>query len=783
MAETPEDAVEKRRQLLAQRLARRKTALHDGISSQQSTFADISFVEERLCFLDELEGPSSTYSVAAAMRVEGPLDVERMTWCLHELCRRHSVFRSCYRYDGEGYRRFEAENVIDLEVIASTRLDTDTVDYVYRQAALAFDITTGPLFRVRLIEEAEGSWVLFFAVHHLIADGQSVALLLQELSALYADDSELNAREGLGEVPPYHQYVRWACERLDGHRMEDLLEYWVNELAGVEQYLDLPFDQPVSEHGQGGIAELRFEWSSERYELIRAVALRTNTTPFVVLLTLYQLLLARMTNQWSFAVGVPVANRPIKQLERVIGAFVNSVPIPVRLNERLTFQDMLSQTRRAVIGAVDHEELPFDRLVQELRPVRRRAQNPLFQAWFVMHGRSVQDFTLPGMTIKTLKGSTDVSMTDIELRTGSAKFDCALSFEENRTGYVGLFEYPNDRFSESTIQRFVTVLDHLAESLLVDPTQSVAQLLHNTADVENQSPSVRDGSVVTANAAYEEDWPVRHELEFGPAAPIAFSQWGSSGPLCLLIHGLGHNGRVWDEVANSLMEQQLKVLAPDLLGHGASGWATDGQYSVDLWATSVVHLVKTIAFPGPIVIIGHSLGAHIAAAVYEGIRESVAGMILVDIPFDPVEPDAYSEIIPGGRRFSSTRDFEEALASTHPLADPTVVSRLAEYGSKPAPGMGVVRTDDPAIYENAPFSDPLDDLRLLRSIRAPTLVVRGALSGRLRSDTARWLVSDVLRDGTVVSVDGAGHGAHVDAPTSVASCISSFLKELLPSDD
>ena len=417
-----------------------------------------SFAQRRLWFLDRLSGPSASYNISSAVRLRGPLDRRALERALQELVRRHESLRTSF-LEEEGV----PQQAIHEEASAPLRFDdlrrsrdpeSEAAQLLDEEASAAFDLTHAPLLRARLVQLGDEDHAISLVLHHIISDGWSSAVLVRELKALYAAFSA-GQPSPLPELElQYADFSEWQSEYLQGQRLQDLLEYWRECLDASAAPLELPADRIRPKALSSGGAGSSFQLTAELSQSLRDLGRRRGATLFMVLMTAYDVLLHRLSGDRDLSVGTPVANRTRPELEGLIGFFVNTLVIRCAVDGEESFADLLNQVREKVSGALAHQELPFERLVEELSPERRRGLNPLFQVGFVLQN--------------TPRESLGDGAELMETRQSSSRFDLTLSLNDNGTLIRGNFEFKTDLFSPETIRRwtgyYCTILEAAVEN-------------------------------------------------------------------------------------------------------------------------------------------------------------------------------------------------------------------------------------------------------------------------------------------------------------------------------
>ncbi|HEX2190262.1 MAG TPA: condensation domain-containing protein, partial [Longimicrobiaceae bacterium] len=431
----------------------------------------LSFAQERLWFIDRLEPGSAVYNIPVAWRLGGALDEAALERALGEIVRRHEALRTVFaEVDGSPVQVIAPFGAFALPVE-----DLSGLNEAHREAALgrrageearrAFDLTAGPLFRAALLRLGAEEHVLLLSVHHIVSDGWSMGVLYRELSALYAA-----YREGrTSPLPPlrvqYADYAVWQRAHLRDGVLEGELAYWRERLAGAPALLELPTDHPRPAVQTHRGAHERTELPRELLERLQALGRSEGATLYMTLLGAFQVLLSKYSGSEDVVVGSPVAGRTRKEVEGTIGFFVNTVVLRTDLSGDPSFREVLRRAREVTLGAHEHQEVPFERLVTELQPERSLSHTPLFQVLFTQQNAVSRGVALPGL---------EVSEVGAEL--ASAKFDLSLMVKATAQGLrVGL-NYGTDLFERSTVQRMLGHLERVLEQVAADADVRLSQL-------------------------------------------------------------------------------------------------------------------------------------------------------------------------------------------------------------------------------------------------------------------------------------------------------------------
>ena len=436
--------------------------------------ARASFSQQRLWFLQQLELSEASYNVPRAIRLTGSLDVQALRRALAEIVQRHDVFRTHFvNVDGVLQQIVTSDDVpltvIDLSNLPRSERKSQTEQLVAAEATRPFDLAHGPVMRTSLLRLAEHEHVLLLTSHHIVSDAWSAEILFRELGALY--DGFVSGRPSpLTPLPiQYADFAEWQREWLQGAVLEEQLAYWKKQLAGVNDVLALPTDRPRPpvQTFRGAYKSLTLPGilSDQLAEISR----RHGVTTFMTLLAAFAVLLARYTGQEDIVVGSPIAGRNRQEIEGLIGFFLNTLVLRADLSGDPSFSEVLRRVREVALEAYAHQELPFEKLVEELDPERSLRYSPLFQVMFSSQRATQTNFGLRGLTLEHLRTESKTS-----------KFDLSLFVSEETDvkadGLVCTAEYNTDLFDEATIVRLLGHYHRILETALAHPEQRVSEL-------------------------------------------------------------------------------------------------------------------------------------------------------------------------------------------------------------------------------------------------------------------------------------------------------------------
>ncbi|ERN42088.1 amino acid adenylation domain protein [Rubidibacter lacunae KORDI 51-2] len=428
----------------------------------------LSFAQQRLWFLDRFEGGSATYNIPGSFRIEGVADLDAMQQALDALVARHESLRTYFplRDGSDSAVQCVLPHLhVPLEIVSAVDLDCIPEDWLIRQTQQPFDLATGPLLRVKVIQLAPNENILSVVMHHIISDGWSSGIFIREIITLYQGYRTGESTE-LAPLPvQYADYGVWQRQWLEGEVLERQLNYWQQQLAGVPALLELPTDypRPARRSFQGRVQNIALP--PELTAAVKTLAQQQEVTPFMVLLTAFQLLLARYSAQQDIVVGSPIANRNHPEVEGLIGFFVNTLALRTTIDPTATVADLLQQVRHTALDAYAHQDVPFERIIEAVAAERTLAHTPLFQVMFILQNVPTASLELEGITL-----------TPLEVETVAAKFDVTLSLQEGDRGFSGRWEYDSELFTAETIARMATHFEMLLRSMVADVRQPVATL-------------------------------------------------------------------------------------------------------------------------------------------------------------------------------------------------------------------------------------------------------------------------------------------------------------------
>lgn len=480
--------------------------------SGQTRHAPASFLQQRLWFLDRLQPGDLSYLIPWSFRLKGDLDVSALERTLNELVRRHELLRTTFALSGEDVVQVIAEALtVPLPVTDLSSFD----DAEERARAIAseetrrpFDLQQGPLLRACLLRLNPQDHILLMTLHHIIFDGWSRGILAREMSEIYA----AFRRGEPSPLPPprlqYADYASWQQNYLSGKRYEKQLAYWKEHLTGAPGTLELPTDRPRPLTPSVEGASIEFSLPADLVSRANALATENRASLFMVLIAAYQALLSRYTGLDDIVVGIPTANRSRSEVEGLIGPLVNNLALRLDLAGDPTFRELLSRAREMALNAFSNQDMPFEKLVQEISPDRNLGQNPLFQVVFSLQNASREAFDLAGVEVSVFRKSLT-----------TAKFDLSAFLTQSGNTISGRVEYKTDLFDQTTIDRFIGHYLVMLEAIVENPDARIAELPLLTRNEREQ--------LITGWNATQHDYPrerslhqfIEEQVERTPNAP------------------------------------------------------------------------------------------------------------------------------------------------------------------------------------------------------------------------------------------------------------------------
>ena len=436
------------------------------LPTARDTQLPLSFAQARLWFLYQLEGATGTYNMTGALSLSGSLQVEALKQALGAIIQRHESLRTSFQtVDGVPVQVIDPKPIWELTMVNLEGKEAAAEKLAYAEAQTPFDLTKSPLLRVTLLKLQPEKHILLINMHHTISDGWSIGVFVRELSHLYG--AFVAGKEPTLPTLPiqYADFAVWQREWLQGKVLGTQLEYWKRQLADAPPLLELPTDRPRP-------AIQTFQGKTERFELdrkltqeLKALSQQSGCTLFMTLLAAFGVVLSRYSGQTDIVIGSAIANRNRQDIEGLIGFFVNTLALRLDLSEKPSFAAFLKQVQEVTQDAYEHQDLPFEMLVEELQLERKLDRNPLVQVMFALQNAANETWNLPGLAIEEVSWELD-----------SARFDLEIHLSEVNDGIAGFCCYNIDLFDGSTIARLLEHFQNLLRAIIVNPQESVSLL-------------------------------------------------------------------------------------------------------------------------------------------------------------------------------------------------------------------------------------------------------------------------------------------------------------------
>ncbi|NEQ84081.1 MAG: AMP-binding protein, partial [Moorea sp. SIO2I5] len=431
----------------------------------------LSFSEERMWILDRLEPGNPAYNRPTNIRLTGSLKVNVLERAINEIVGRHEVFRTSFiPVDGQPIQAIAPSLTVKLLIIELSHLPSNEQEIEVERIAVEeaqqrFDLSKLPLIQAKLLRLSEEENILLLTIHHIIFDGWSAGVLLKELAVNY----EAFATGKSSPLPPlpiqYADFAIWQRQRLQGEKLESQLAYWKKQLGGSLPVLELPTDRPRRPVQTFQGAKQNLLLPQNLSDSLKKLSLRAGVTLFMTLLAAFQILLYRYTGEEDIIVGTPIAGRDSIEIEQLIGVFINTLVLRTQLNGNFTFSELLAQVREVALGAYAHQDIPFEKLVEELQPERDLSHTPIFQVLFQLRNLPSQVVEVQGLKFQ-----------DFQFDRGIAQFDLTLDIVDRTQGLFCVFEYNRDLFDGSTIERMAGHFQTLLSGIVANQEQRISQL-------------------------------------------------------------------------------------------------------------------------------------------------------------------------------------------------------------------------------------------------------------------------------------------------------------------
>ncbi|MDF0674714.1 MAG: amino acid adenylation domain-containing protein [Nitrospira sp.] len=441
----------------------------------------LSFAQQRLWVLTQLEPHGASYNLPIALRLSGRLDVAALERSVNELVRRHEVLQTIVSLsDGQPVQTVTPASTMSVPLVALDHLsgserEAAVLRLATDEAQRPFELAYGPMLRVTLLKLDAEEHVLLLTMHHIVSDAWSSHILVREMTELYI--AQVQGRPAsLPELPAqYADFAIWQRQWLSGARLDRQVDYWKERLAGALEPLNLPMDRARSPVQTSRGASLTLLLSSELSAAMTELSRREGVTMFMTLLAGFYTLLFRYTGRTDLIVGSPIANRTRSEIEGLIGFFVNTLALRADLSGRQTVRELLALVRQVCLGAYTHQDVPFEKLVEVLQPVRDVSYSPIFQVMFELQNAPASELDIPGLRIDTV---------DVESLT--AKFDLTLTLCETDSGLTASMEYNTDLFSADRVMRMLRHYELILQNMAARPDAAIEELRLLTGEEEQR---------------------------------------------------------------------------------------------------------------------------------------------------------------------------------------------------------------------------------------------------------------------------------------------------------
>lgn len=463
--------------------------------SDMKSPAPLSFAQERLWFLNQLDPHSSAYNIFGAVRLTSALNVAALERSLSEVVRRHETLRTAFAEVGDRAVQVitPAESLrlplIDLSEVPAAERESTVVGLALEEAQQPFDFARGPLFRTVLLRLGDEHHVVLFTMHHVISDAWSMELLVREVATLY-ETFVVGRPSQLPELPiQYGDFAVWQREWFQGEVLENQLAYWKQQLGGRLPMLQLPFDGPHTSTPTDKGARQRLTLDAELAASMRTLCHQEGITLFMLTVAAFQTMLYRYSRQEDIIVGTPVANRNRVEIEQLIGFFINTLALRTQFSGNPTFRELLARVREVTLGAYAHCDLPFEKLVQMLEPERTLNRSLLFQAGFTFRITSKESLDLQHL-----------SLSYLPIYSGRAQFELNMNAVEDGQKLKISLEYKTDLFTGPTISRMLNTFETLLRSAVARQDITLKELDEVFDELDGQERIAREEKLTEVRA-------------------------------------------------------------------------------------------------------------------------------------------------------------------------------------------------------------------------------------------------------------------------------------------
>ncbi|VEP16805.1 Amino acid adenylation domain protein [Hyella patelloides LEGE 07179] len=457
----------------------------------------LSFAQQRLWFIDQLEGKSATYNWPYTLRFKGDLNLSALEKSLSEIVRRHEALRTTFAIvNSTPTQKIHPPQpiklpVLDLQSLPESGREAEAQQLITKEQKQPFDLVQDRLLRVMLVRLSPDNHLFSLTMHHIVADGWFYSIFMRELTALYEAFCE-GKPSPLDELPlQYADFAAWQREYFQGEVLQRQVNYWKQKLAGIPTLLELPSDRPYPTLQTFTGDKHLFHLNQHLTRELRDLSKKSGTTLFITLLAAFATLLYRYSGQPDVVVGSPIANRNRSEIEGIIGFFVNTLAFRTKFDDNPTFSELLTQVRQTALDAYEYQDLPFEKLVEELKPERTLSHSPVFQTMFILQNFPLPKLSMSGLDISILEPDNSTAKFDLTLEIREVNPELTTALEYNRQqgiedGLIGTLEYNIDLFDAATISRMAEHFQILLEAIVTNPHQPVNQLPILTAAEQNK---------------------------------------------------------------------------------------------------------------------------------------------------------------------------------------------------------------------------------------------------------------------------------------------------------
>ncbi|MBE9054229.1 non-ribosomal peptide synthetase, partial [Nostocales cyanobacterium LEGE 11386] len=453
----------------------------------------LSFAQQRLWFLDQLHSDSSIYNIPTAVNLSGSLNIAALKQSFNEIVQRHEALRTSFKtVDGQPIQVITPTlnlsiPIIDLSECSLLEQEKEIRRLAKQEVEQPFDLTQCPLLRVTLVQLHAQEYIVLLTMHHIVSDAWSMGILVEELAALYPAFCTGKPLP-LAELPiQYADFAVWQRQWLQKDVLQTQLDYWKQQLGSTSPQLAWPKSSLRADVTSNQGAKQSFAFSQEISEAIHLLSREKGVTLFMTLLAAFQVLLHCFTGTQDIRVGSPIANRNRVEIEKLIGFFVNTLVLRIDLSGNPSFSELLVRSRRVTLEAYAHQDLPFEKLVEELQPQRNLNHNPLYQAWFVLQNTPMPKLELP-----------DLTLTSFEVENNTVRHDLLLEIWQSPEGLKGTFEYKTDLFDQASIYRLIRYFEIIVRRVLSQPDTTLNELATMLAQIDREQQEMQKQELQTA---------------------------------------------------------------------------------------------------------------------------------------------------------------------------------------------------------------------------------------------------------------------------------------------